>query len=86
MRAELGADMPSFCLHDLRRTMRTRLSEIGIAEHVAEIAIGHAKRGLIRIYDQHRHADAVRAAFERWHARLRDLIAPPPANVVTLRT
>jgi len=86
MRAELGADMPSFCLHDLRRTMRTRLSEIGIAEHVAEIAIGHAKRGLIRIYDQHRHADEVRAAFERWHARLRDLIAPPPANVVTLRT
>ena len=75
-----------FTLHDLRRTMRTRLSEIGIAEHVAEIAIGHAKRGLIRIYDQHRHADEVREAFVLWHKRLRDLISTPPANVVTLRT
>jgi integrase len=86
MRAELGNDMPSFCLHDLRRTMRTRLSEIGIAEVVAERAIGHAPRNpLARIYDQHRYADEVRAAFERWHARLRALVSPPPPNVVALR-
>ena len=74
MRLELGADMPSFTLHDLRRTMRTRLSELRISEHVAEQAIGHAKRGLLRIYDQYRHGDEIRTAFEAWHRRLRDIL------------
>jgi integrase len=80
MRAELGEAMPAFCLHDLRRTMRTRLSELRIPEHVAEQAIGHAKRGLLRIYDQHRHGDEVREAFEAWHRRLRSIVTPAPAN------
>src|SRR5262249_10415974 len=61
-----------FALHDLRRPMRTRLSEIGVRENVAEICIGHAKRGIVRVYDQARHANEVRSAFEAWHARLHD--------------
>jgi integrase len=49
VRSELGA-MPSFALHDLRRSFRTKLSEIGISERVAELAIGHAPRNpLIRV-------------------------------------
>jgi integrase len=79
MRLELG-DMANLSLHDLRRTTRTRLSELRIPEHVAEQAIGHAKRGLLRIYDQHRHGDEVREAFEAWHQRLRGIVSPPPAN------
>jgi len=66
--------------------MRSRLSECGITERVAELCIGHAPRNpLVRIYDQHRYSDEVRAAFELWHRRLRNLVTPPPENVVALR-
>ncbi|MCK7581535.1 MAG: tyrosine-type recombinase/integrase [Chromatiales bacterium] len=41
--------------HDLRRTCRTRLSEIGISEEVAERVIGHTKLGVVGIYNQHRY-------------------------------
>jgi integrase len=85
MRAELGEAMPSFCLHDLRRTMRSRLSECGVAERVAELCIHHGPRDpLVRIYDRYGFEREVRAAFEVWHARLRLLVSPPPENVVAL--
>jgi integrase len=87
MRAKLGEAMPSFCLHDLRRTMRSRLSECGIAERVAEAAIGHGLRNpLVRIYDRYGFDREIAQAFEAWHARLRDIVAPAPlTNVVALR-
>jgi len=84
MRAELG-DMPGFCLHDLRRTMRSRLSECGIPERVAELCIHHGPRDpLVRVYDRYSFEREIRAAFEAWHRRLRDLVTPPPENVVAL--
>ena len=35
-----------FVTHDLRRTVRTRLAELKIDYSVAEMVIGHAKKGL----------------------------------------
>ena len=67
MRAELGQAMPRWCLHDLRRTFRSRLSELGIAERVCELAIDHARTGVGRIYDLHRFESEIRSANERWH-------------------
>lgn len=82
MRTELGNNMPSFNLHDARRTYRSRLSELGIAERVAELAISHGPRNaLLRVYDQHRFEAEIRSANERWHRRLRSIISPPPSNV-----
>ena len=85
MRAELGNDMASFSLHDLRRSYRSKLSEIGITETGAELAIDHARTGIARVYDLHRFEAEIRSANEAWHARLRAIISPPPANVVPLR-
>jgi hypothetical protein len=61
------------------------LSELRIPEHVAELAIGHARKGLARIYDQHRYQEEVREALTLWAARLRSIVSPPPPNVVSLR-
>jgi integrase len=88
-------DPAAFVIHDLRRTMRTRLSELKVPEHIAELAIGHAQRGLMRIYDRHRYADELRAAFAAWAARLQtivcssgrkifDLAPPPTARILRL--
>jgi Phage integrase family. len=53
-------------LHDLRRTMRTRLASLRVPEQVAELVIGHGKRGLARVYDQHRYVSEMREALELW--------------------
>ena len=91
MREQLGELVP-FTLHDLRRTTRTRLSELRIPADIAEAAIGHAKRGLERVYNQHEFKDEIRTALQAWADRLRSIVgepAPtPPAdvsNVVALR-
>ena len=71
-------------LHDLRRTVRTRLSALRVSEPVAEMVIGHGRKGLARVYDQHQYIDEMREALEFWADLLRDIIEPPPANVVKL--
>jgi integrase len=72
--------------HDVRRTVRTRLSALKIQDHLAEMVIGHGRRGIARIYDQHRFEDEKREALEKWSALLRSIVEPPPAsNVVSLR-
>jgi integrase len=90
MREELdGAELPPFVIHDIRRTVRTRLSELRIADHVAEAVIGHSKRGLARIYDQHKYRAEKREALTAWQNKLRAVIDPPPVddnNVVEFRS
>ena len=76
--------LPPFVIHDIRRTMRTRLSGLKVQERVAEMVIGHGKKGLARVYDQHEFADEMREALDLWAARLRTIVSPPPANVVSL--
>lgn len=76
---------PHWVIHDLRRTVRTRLAELRIPEHIAELVIGHSKRGLQRVYNRHEYSDEIRAALEAWAARLRAIVDPSePSNVVRL--
>ena len=51
-----------WALHDLRRTMRTRLAALQVPDPVAELTIGHGKRGLARTYDQWRYLAEIREA------------------------
>ena len=39
--------IPRWTLHDLRRTMRTGLGRLGVEPHIAELVIGHAKKGIV---------------------------------------
>ena len=39
-----GHQLSGWRLHDLRRTMRTNLGKLGVAPHVAELAINHARK------------------------------------------
>ena len=80
----LGASPPPWVIHDIRRTVRTRLASLRVPDMVAEMVIGHGRKGLQRVYDQHRYVDEMREALELWAARLRDIVTPPPENVVQL--
>ena len=79
--------VPAWTLHDLRRTVRTRLSAIGVLPVVAELVIGHKQTGIAAIYDLHRYDAEKRDALTRWEATLRSIVAPEPEpdNVVRLR-
>ncbi len=59
-----------YVFHDFRRTMRTAMSALGVAENVAELCLGHGKKGLARVYDLHRHEAEMRSAFEMWAAQI----------------
>jgi integrase len=76
-----------FVIHDLRRVVRTNLSALDIPDHVAEMALGHGRKGLQRVYDQHRYEPQIREALEKWAARLRSIVTPSlptPTNVIPL--
>jgi integrase len=42
----------NFRLHDLRRTTRTLMSQLGVAEDIAELAIGHVRADLVARYNK----------------------------------
>jgi integrase len=70
--------------HDLRRTVRTRLSELRVPDVVAELVIGHKKLGLHAVYDQHAYLNEKRDALDAWAKRLQLILTPPRGNVVKL--
>jgi integrase len=93
MLAELrkGADDPKkitldeWVIHDIRRTVRTRLSALPIPDLVRELVIAHAQRGLHKVYDQHSYINEKRRALELWTDRLLRIVEPRSliGNVVT---
>lgn len=68
-------------IHDLRRSMRTHLSALPVQDMVRELVIGHAKKGLHRVYDQHSYQEEKRECLELWEKRLFAIVAPPPDSV-----
>jgi integrase len=72
-------------IHDLRRTLRTHLAALRIPDHVAEMVIGHGRKGLQRVYDQHRYISEMREALALWAGRLRSIVEPAPANVIAIK-
>ena len=60
--------------HDLRRTVRTRLAELGIDEIVAERIMNHSLQGMARVYNRHHYLPEKRAALEAWDRKIDSLI------------
>ena len=68
-------ELKPFVIHDLRRTVRTRLSALKVSERIAEMIIGHGKKGLARIYDQHEFLDEMHDALMEWDAELLKILS-----------
>jgi integrase len=83
------AELQPFVIHDIRRTTRTQLSSLRVPDAVAEMVIGHGRKGIQRIYDRHTYLSEMREALELWQTKLRTIVNPPPSipadNVVQLR-
>jgi integrase len=68
--------------HDIRRTVRTHLSALKIPEEVREAMLAHVRPGIKGAYDKYEYLDEKREALVSWASRLREIVEPPPANVV----
>ena len=71
-----------FVPHDLRRSVRTRLAELGVDDIVAERILNHRLQGLVRVYNRHDYDAEKRTALERWERHLHNIIDRPVDNVV----
>ena len=61
-------------VHDVRRTVRTRLSSLGVPAVVAERVIGHELPDLLAVYDVHAYEAETRAALKKWTKELRRIL------------
>lgn len=75
-RAQIRSGTTGWRLHDLRRTVRTRMAALRVSSAVAELVLGHGKRGLARVYDQHSYLPEMREALELWAAELARIVNP----------
>ncbi len=56
--------------HDFRRTLSTRLSELGIMPHVTEKMLGHILTGVMAVYNKHDWLEEQRKAYELWSDKI----------------
>jgi len=72
--AESGIGIPTWGLHDLRRTFSTRLHDAGIEPLVVEALLAHKQQGVAAVYNRASFRKAKRAALEQWHSMLHAII------------
>jgi integrase len=83
-----GAKVKPWVNHDLRRTVATRMAEIGVAPHVVEAVLNHVsghKAGVAGIYNRATYANEKRAALILWADHLLGIVEGKPRKVVPLR-
>ncbi|AOF02216.1 integrase [Serratia surfactantfaciens] len=64
LRNEMG--VYDWAMHDLRRTAKTKMSELGIEPHVSEKVLGHKLGGEMAVYDQHSYLKEQQNALDIW--------------------
>lgn len=78
----------AFTPHDLRRTFRTRLAELGVSDIIAERVLGHKLQGVLGIYNRHSYDLEKQLALEKWEAKLRLIVGldkPETAKIIPIK-
>ncbi len=74
----------AWTLHDLRRTLATKLNDLGVAPHIVEqLLLGHSLGGVMAIYNRSQYLPEKLAALDMWLERL-ELLSNPQSNVLVL--
>ena len=87
--ARLPADMKPWVWHDLRRSVDTGLSVLGVQPHIVDEIIGHkstAKAGVRARYNHAQYLPEKIAALTLWAEHVMAAITGRPAKVVSLKT
>jgi integrase len=85
-----GTPIPSWTLHDIRRTVATNLQRLGVRLEVTEAVLNHvsgSRGGIVGVYQRHSWSEEKRAALDAWARRLTEIVNGVEAsNVVELAT
>ncbi|MDO9271365.1 MAG: integrase arm-type DNA-binding domain-containing protein [Methylobacter sp.] len=74
-----------FTVHDLRRTAKTKLQEMGIDEFISERCLNHSISGVAGTYGRHDFFDERKKALQLWANYLESCEAGKDWNVTPLR-
>jgi integrase len=80
--------MKPWRLHDIRRTVATRMADLGVLPHVVEAVLNHIsghKAGVAGVYNRASYAAEKRQALDLWAAHVLAIAKGKAANVVPLR-
>jgi integrase len=88
-RLDEACGVADWTLHDLRRTMATRIADLGVQPHVIEAILNHVsghKAGVAGVYNRSTYAKEKRAALDLWGAHVQTLLAKADgANITMLK-
>jgi integrase len=86
--AAQGKALAPWRIHDIRRTVATRMGDLGVLPHVVESVLNHVsghKAGVAGVYNKATYEREMRAAVLLWAEHLRAIIAGEDCKVVPLR-
>jgi len=69
-------------LHDIRRTVATRMADLGVQPHVVEVVLNHVsghKAGVAGVYNRSLYGPEKRAALELWANHVLTIVGEPSA-------
>jgi integrase len=83
-----ASGVADWTLHDLRRSMATRMADLGVQPHVIEAILNHVsghKSGVAGVYNRSTYSTEKRAALDLWGTHIQMLLARSEgANVTAL--
>ncbi len=85
--AALGHTPAPWRLHDIRRTVATRMADLGVQPHVIEAVINHIsghKAGVAGVYNRASYAGEKRRALDLWAEHVAALVEGRASKVVSL--
>jgi integrase len=83
----LGDTVAPFVLHDIRRSVATKMADLGIAPHVIEQILNHQgghKGGVAGIYNRSSYQREVKAALALWSDHVRALVEGGERVIVSM--
>jgi integrase len=66
---------PAFRPHDLRRTLATRMADIGAMPHVIEKVLNHTLQGVMAVYNRAEYETERTEAMQKWASALARIVA-----------
>ena len=81
--ASFGVD--HFTVHDLRRTMASLMTGMGVPRLMVSKILNHSEGGTTRIYDRHTYDAEKRQALETWERKLRAILFDEKSKVINLK-
>ena len=71
-------------LHDLRRTFKTGLAELGVSGEIRDALMNHSRLGMDTVYNHAQYAAAKRTAVLQWERYISELLDPAKSEKIVL--